>query len=238
LPGKSDSLQVDLQPDLFEERKLINQYIEQIAKFSNIEPVVSVEIGALDGQYTRLLGERFGLAEENTYLIEPNPALHAQLVAAFPGAQKLPCAIAKVDGWDTLNRVVSEKANEVGSSSLKTRTDQWSGFLTYERVVVATMTGESLCGLIKRPIDLCIVDVEGGAYEVLESFGDDLSQVGSLMVECEHAPLFEGQHLYPDVERLLVGSGFKQMAFQYSYAHQSDSIWIQQELIDFMKGWP
>jgi len=216
---------------------MIEEYIKQVRAFSTLNPTVSLEIGALDGLYTQQFKSAFGLADENIYLVEPNPKLHAALEQSFPHGRLFKHAIGASKGSRSFNRVVSDEKARIGSSSLTDRVDVWRDYLEYETVEVSTITGRDLLQSINRPVDLCIVDVEGAAFEVITSFGEMLTQIRSLMIECEHAPLFAGQrHLYDDVAAVLRAHDFRLMAFQYSYAHQSDSIWIREEHVDFLKG--
>jgi FkbM family methyltransferase len=216
---------------------MIEQYIRQVQQFSTLRPATSLEIGALDGLYTQQLREAFGLAEERVHLVEPNPELQSALEQSFPRAQIFKHAIGASKGSRSFNRVVSDEKARIGSSSLTDRVDVWRDYLDYETVTVSTITGHDLLASVEAPVDLCIVDVEGAAFEVVTSFGDRLTQIRSLMVECEHTPLFQGQkHLYDDVATVLRAHDFRLMAFQYSYAHQSDSIWIREEYVDFLKG--
>jgi len=216
---------------------MIEQYLRQVQAFSTLKPATSLEIGALDGLYSKPIKDAFGLADDNVHLVEPNPELHAALERSFPRSPLFKHAIGGSNGTRTFNRVVSDEKARIGSSSLTDRVDVWRAYLNYETVTVSTITGHDLLESVAKPIDLCIVDVEGAAFEVITSFGDRLAQIRSLMVECEHTPLFEGQrYLYDDVAATLQAQGFRLMAFQYSYANQSDSIWIREEYVDFLKG--
>jgi FkbM family methyltransferase len=216
---------------------VIEQYVRQVKAFSTLNPVVCLEIGALDGLYSRDLKDAFGLKEENLYLVEPNRALHAALAQSFPDAKLIKHAIAGSKGTRKFNRVVSTEKARIGSSSLTDRVDIWRQYLDYESVSVDTVPGSELLEFVGKPVDLCIVDVEGAAFEVVTSFGDRLANIRSVMIECEHAPLFDGQrHFYDDVAAVLVANGFRLMAFQYSYAQQSDSIWIREEYVEFLKS--
>jgi FkbM family methyltransferase len=216
---------------------VIEQYVRQMKAFSTLNPVVCLEIGALDGLYTQDLKDAFGLADENLYLVEPNPELHAALEKSFPRANLIKHAIASSKGSRSFNRVVSTEKARIGSSSLTNRVDIWRKYLEYDTVSVNTVTGSELLDFVAKPVDLCIIDVEGAAFEVLTSFGDSLANIRSVMIECEHAPLFETQrYLYDDVAAVLLANGFRLMAFQYSYAQQSDSIWIREEHVEFLKS--
>src|SRR5262245_40307427 len=140
---------------------MINQYIAQVAQFATFQPCVSLEIGALDGEYSRALQRAFGLRDENLYLVEPNPALSQQLRTSFPHSNNLFCAVSELDGIGAFNQVLDEEKNKMGCSSLMERVDDWHKHLSYARTSVVTVTGASLLSRIRGQVDLCIVDVEG-----------------------------------------------------------------------------
>jgi FkbM family methyltransferase len=211
---------------------MIDQYIAQVAQFATFHPRVSLEIGALDGEYSRALQRAFGMLDKNLYLVEPNPALHHQLQSSFPASNKLFCAISEVDGMLEFNQVLNPEKNKVGCSSLMERIDGWQEQLMYTRTSVESITGASLLDRIRDPVDLCIVDVEGMAFQVLASLGDRLRTIRSFMIECEHSNTFRGQRLFPDVAELMEANGFRMMAFQFSYPQQSDSVWIRNSDVD------
>lgn len=211
---------------------IINQYISQVARFGNFRPAISLEIGALDGEYSRELQRAFGIRDEDLYLVEPNPALREPLLASFPSSNHLFCAVSEQAGTGTFHQVLDGARNRVGCSSLMERVDGFEQQLSYARMPVETITGEALLGRIRGQVDLCIVDVEGMAYQVLSSLGDRLRTVRSFLLECEHAETFRGQRLFPDVARLMEANGFQMMAFQYSYPRQSDSVWIRTQDVD------
>lgn len=211
---------------------MIEQYIRQIRSFSNLEPTTCLEIGALDGEYSHVLAEAFDLEPSDLILVEPNPELYPKLLERFPGSLVLPAAIADRDGKRTLRVVDSHERHKIGCSSLLDRIDGWADQLERRPITVEALRGASLLERIGKPIDLCVLDVEGFTYEVLLSFGPGLREIRSFLLECEHAELFAGQKLFKQVADLLTQQGFHMMAFQYAYANQSDSVWIRNELVD------
>ena len=210
---------------------MINAYMKQVENFSLIQPAVSLEIGALDGAYSVYMQDRFDLLQRDIYLVEPNPEMHAELECRLPKANLLQFAISGRPGISVLNRVKSTQRSKLGCSSLANRVDDWSRSLDYSRLEVEAITGAMLLEKINKPVDLCIIDVEGLAYEVLSSFGPGIRGIKSLMIECEHRSIFEGQRLFDDVARLLDSQDFQMMAFQFSYANQSDSVWVRKDCI-------
>src|SRR4051812_25396745 len=73
---------------------MIYQYIAQVAQFATFRPRISMEIGALDGVYSRALQAAFGLRDENLHLVEPNPSLSQKLRTSFPDSNHFSCAVS------------------------------------------------------------------------------------------------------------------------------------------------
>ena len=213
-------------------RPAIEEYIFQVRTFSRISPTVCLEIGALDGEYSRLLANAFGLAEKDMFLVEPNPTLVPELRRRFPRSSVLPFAVAMGATKAEFHVVQSDERFKLGCSSMLQRVDPWASHLNYSMMSVGCISGTSLLERINQPVDLCIVDVEGAAFDVLQSFDVRICEIRTLLVECEHAEIFSGQKLFPEIEGFLKSRGFEMMAFRYSYANQSDSIWIQKKFVD------
>lgn len=211
---------------------MIDEYITQVTHFSRIHPRVLVDIGAFDGEYSRKVQTTFCLSQQDIYLVEPNPDMQTLLQGQFPEANRFELAVAGTARRLRLNRVTWPIMEGMPCSSVPERIDAWSQYLRYQPVHVDAITGKTLLARICKPVDMCIIDVEGLSYEVIASFEDDLSNIKSLMAECEHAEIFRGQKLFNDVSALLSEKGFRQMAFRYSYSNQSDSVWIQEQYVD------
>ena len=211
---------------------MIDEYITQVTQFTRIRPKVLVEIGAFNGEFSRKLQLTFSLSERDMYLIEPNPDLQTVLEKDFPEANRFEVAIAAEESRVRFNRVISPSRQGMPCSSVLERIDPWSRYLRYQPIYVETITGKSLLAKIGKPVDMCIIDVEGLSYDVVSSFEAGLQSIKSLMIECEHEEIFKGQKLFRDVCSLLVESGFRQMAFKYSYSNQSDSVWVQEQYVD------
>lgn len=216
---------------------MINEYIFQIGHHSSIKPETILEIGALDGRYSKKLQTHFNLTEASVYLVEPNPTLNEKLTQHFPEATIIKAAVSdNISDNAVFNLVNSEDYNELGCSSLMTRMpNAWNNHISklHSQITVATITGASLLCSINKPIDLCIIDVEGQTYNVLKSFENHLTELKSIMIECEHIELFRNQRLFNDIQGLLIENQFRLMSFKYSYKNQSDSIWIHENYVDF-----
>ena len=216
---------------------MITEYIFQIDQHSSITPRTILEIGALDGQYSRKLQTHYNLPESSVYLVEPNPVLNEKLTQEFPAATVFNVAVSDTySNRSNFNVVNSKIYGEVGCSSLMARTpNKWNNYIStlHSEITVTTVTGESLLSSIKKPIDLCIIDVEGHSYNVIRSFQASIKEIKSIMVECEHIEFFQHQKLYDDVQSILIKNQFRLMTFRYSYKNQSDSIWIQESCINF-----
>lgn len=82
-------------------------------------------------------------------------------------------------------------------------------------------------------IDFLKLDVEGCNWEVLDSFGQKLSQVKSIHTEAEHVLTKgwkEGKS-YDDIRDLLENHGFELFHFERIRGFQSDSFWINKRYL-------
>jgi FkbM family methyltransferase len=79
-------------------------------------------------------------------------------------------------------------------------------------------------------IDLLCMDVQGAAFQVLESLGEELSKVKYIIVELEVHPVYAGEVLYQDIDNYLLQKGFerksnplneKELFGDVLYAHSS-----------------
>jgi hypothetical protein len=58
-------------------------------------------------------------------------------------------------------------------------------------------------------VDFLKLDVQGAELMVLESARQTLARTAVVHCEVEFAPIYAGQPLYPEIQRLLNGSGFE-----------------------------
>jgi FkbM family methyltransferase len=81
--------------------------------------------------------------------------------------------------------------------------------LVQEKIIVPTVRlDEFLQTQGIENIDLLCMDVQGAAYQVLRSLGEQINKVKYIIVELETHPIYSGEILYQDVDRFLIDSGF------------------------------
>ncbi len=208
----------------------MRNYCNFILNNTFIDPKTVLEIGSNDGVDANILKEFFNIEDQNVWVVEPNPSKHSEIFSKFPKFNLIKFAINDKTGEFDFNQVPEENS---GTSSLLNRYDEWYSTSQSKKIKVKTITGKSLLKIINKPeIDLCKIDVEGLTYEVLDSFGDELTKIKSFHLENEHILIWENQKLYDEVKNFLISKGYDQIYFEYvNNSIQSDSVWVLKKLI-------
>jgi FkbM family methyltransferase len=211
----------------------MKNYYNNIVEKTKISPKIILEIGSRDGNDANELMNYFQLNNENVWVVEPNPNQIKVIEKSYPNFNIIPNAIFNEETEHDFYQVISSDPNDVGTSSLINRNDEWYESKT-NIIKVKTITGKQLLSNINKDIDICKVDVEGLTIEVLSSFGNELNKIKSFHLECEHREVWKGQKLYDDVAKFLIEHNYSQIYFQYCSGGtlQSDSIWV---LNDYLK---
>lgn len=175
------------------------------------------------GQDAAFVARTLGLARSDAVAVEAHPGL----VERSPFGAQVHLVWAAVTTFDSENlrlHAVELDAENLGVSSLKDRADS-EGMQT---LTVPSVRAETLVNNLEfSHVDLVKIDVEGHAFEVLESFGKRLSDVRAIHVECETEEVWIGQRLEPEVHEFLKASGFVCASYRLlPGAQQSDSVWI------------
>jgi glycosyltransferase involved in cell wall biosynthesis len=96
--------------------------------------------------------------------------------------------------------------------------------------ITDVITGE-WNSVIIDPVDLCVIDLHGEPFNTLGALGNNLTNVKSLMLSCEHNDDLDNGSSFAAVANLLSSNHFRQVFFKYSSPVQSDSIWIQEKYL-------
>jgi len=185
-----------------------------------------MEIGSRDGDDANAFARAAGISE--VHIIEPAPLSAEAIRHRYPHFRTYQLAMSNEGGRMRFHNVVDPDPVRRGMSSLMGRGIYDT--LPTEVVDVEVMRGDDF--LRTHGIDevsACKIDVEGHAVEVLEGFGELLTRIQAIHLECEMVPVWEGQRLYGDARRILESKGFTQISFfEYNQpTTQSDSIWIR-----------
>ncbi len=202
-------------------------YHNNITEKTTISVKTILEIGSRDGNDANQLMNYFNLNSDDVWVVEPNPKQVTIIESSYPKFNLIPKAIFSEETEHDFYQVDNNNPNDVGTSSLINRNDDWYESKT-NIIKVKTITGKQLLTKINRDIDVCKIDVEGLTIEVLISFNNTLSQIKSFHLECEHKEVWKGQKLYDDVAKFLTDNNYTQIYFNYCPGGtlQSDSIWV------------
>ena len=185
-----------------------------------------LEIGSRDGHDAHLFATKAGIDE--VYVAEPSPRSRTDIEQTFPTFKVFECALSNYTGKSEFINVVEDNAMLRGTSSLFSRGCFYQNMAT-DVIEVDVIRGDAFfeaSGL--DTVSACKIDVEGHALEVLEGFGEKLTNIHSMHVECEVVPIWDNQRLYKDVKELLLDHGYQLARYrEYNQPNtQCDSIWI------------
>ena len=202
-------------------------YYNNIIEKTTIFVKTILEIGSRDGNDANELMNYFQLNSEDVWVVEPNPKQITIIESSYPNFNLVHNAIFSEETEHDFYQVDNNIPNDVGTSSLINRNDNWYESKT-NIIKVKTITGKQLLNKINREVDVCKIDVEGLTIEVLISFGETLNQIKSFHLECEHREVWKNQKLYNDVAKFLIDNNYVQIYFEYCSGGtlQSDSIWV------------
>lgn len=201
--------------------------IDEWNKYYDNPPKNILEIGSRDGNDANALQVEFNVPDSKVYIVEAHPHCVDYIRRIYPNYNLYGMAVSLEDGVTKFNAVFTPDLGMLGMSSLLSRTDE---SFPENWLDVETITGKSLVHKIgESEFDLVKIDVEGYTYEVLKSFGDNLSKIKMMHLEVEHYAFWKNQKLYDDVYELLTQQGFEECyKFDYAYGEgkvQSDVIW-------------
>ena len=165
--------------------------------------------------------------------IEPNPTNYQTLISNFPDFISLHAAASNI----TEKQIFQCHIPAADISSFKKRIDYYMYNGDYrDNYYDVEIEVYRMDDLFKKhdikTIDVCKIDVEGCTYEVLEGFGNRITDVGAYHIEGELKVLYENQKLFSDFKQILERSGFTMVDYcQFDDDTQCDSIWINNKFL-------
>ena len=210
---------------------MIDKYINYIKFHTNLIPQNFLEIGSRDGLDANKIQKIFNVPSNRIYLVEPYPLHISEIRSNFPQYKLFEYGINLKEGNFIFYGINVPRREYSGMSSFLSRKDdiykQFIDLDALEILNIDTITGEKLLNQIEEGvIDLCDIDVEGMAYEVLVSFGDDINKFKTIHLECETIQYWENQYLYGDINQYLESKNFIEMYREPIYHNQLDLIYI------------
>jgi FkbM family methyltransferase len=197
-------------------------------------PQVTLELGAHAAAFSRAV--KAEMPQAQVHAVEANPYCHARFQAEAAAAgvgyhhlavgEEVREAVFKI----ARRRDGKELSPTRGSNSLRTKPLD----VDYEDAAVSMVTVDHFVagqGLAGRPTAMWI-DVEGCAFEVLSGARRTLEDTTLLMVEVEDKPFWTGQKTAPEVNRLLLRSGFIPVARDFEYKGQYNLVFLRPALYE------
>lgn len=172
------------------------------------------EIGSRDAKDACQLSHFFKC---HVFAFECNPVaieICKHNIDTNPNITLLPLAIWNRSGPMSFYRVI---AGNIGASSCfkfnpeaRNYPDIVAEGLVQEEIIVNAIRLDEFLEINDiDSIDLLCMDVQGAAFEVLDSLGKYLEKVKYIIVELETHPIYKGEVLYDDIEEYLTYRGFQ-----------------------------
>jgi FkbM family methyltransferase len=206
---------------------MIKDYIQYIISNTELEPQNILEIGARNAWDAHEIKNMFSIDNEKVYLVEPFPYHTDYIKSTFPQYKLFEYGISQQKGKFKFYGVTTNEGEISGMSSFLDRNDDIYTKLPFQVIELETITGKDLLDQIgEETIDMCDLDVEGMSYDVLVSFGEDISKIKTIRLECEEVEIWKGQRTYSDVRDYLESKNFIEVFRKPIYQKQLDLIYI------------
>jgi len=208
-----------------------------------IKPHAIFDIGSMDASESLWFYSM--LPQTKVVLFEANPDNFTK-IAQNPLVQKAGIQIENKIVWNqegTQTFFVEHPSIEPdqdehipGMSSTRPRLDSGSPYGTSEITAESIRIDTYVNSMTPSPEKIALwIDVEGAAFEVLEGSAAVRDKVGLIHVEVETVEAWEGQHLKPDIVKLLEGFGFVLLA-RGRIEEQHDLVFVNRILFDKSPG--
>jgi FkbM family methyltransferase len=213
----------------------MEQFYKTFVDHFKRQPTSILEIGSRDGEHAEALRALADIPHELVNLVEPHPINFRNMINKYPQAKSFNLAISDVPGVIRFNAIPDiYNLHIMGCSSIleisKEHDPDYQKYPPPNWIKVLAVTGRTILELIDRfEIDLVKIDVEGLTYEALKSFGPDIRLLKALHIEVEMFELWEGQHLYHEIQQYLTNWGFAEAYYipLWWSGRQGDSVWLR-----------
>ena len=197
-----------------------------------------IEAGAFDGQTSRTI--QLVLPAANIYAFEANPYNYNEFKSLFNNTSinYMNVALSNQDGTATFKIHIKANGADItkikGNDSLLTRT---ADNVEYENVTVPAVTLDSYFAdkISSKDSVAMWIDLEGYAYQALESATSILANVDIIKIEVENFQFWENQKLDTDIRLFLSQYGFVPVLRDYEYPNQYNILFCKHETIESQK---
>lgn len=189
-------------------------YLWYLKKIKNLKEIKTIfEIGSRDGIDAIELSDLFRC---HVFAFECNPVaieICKKNISSNPNVTLVPFGVWNMSGEMEFYRVID---GNIGASSFFKFNPNARNYpnivgqgLVQEKIIVPTIRlDEFLQSHGIENIDLLCMDVQGAAFQVLDSLGDQLQKIKYIIVELGIHPIYSGEILYKEVDFYLTNYGF------------------------------
>ena len=178
-----------------------------LIKGEGFQPNSFIEIGSRDGHDAAYISQFWDLHPSNCYIIEAHPECFLNIINQYPQFRTLNIAASNITAPVMFNAGVFGREENVGISSLLTRTS--TPFISEQVEIDGWRMEEVMDQLQVDGFDFIKIDVEGFGLQVLEGFGEKIKNTKYIQIELETQQVWEGQSYYDDVIIYLTSLGFE-----------------------------
>jgi FkbM family methyltransferase len=203
-------------------------FLEILRKLSHMFPYDKnvLEIGSMNGNDAKFLADNLGIVNSNVHIVDANPMFASEIRKNHSNYQIHEFAICSKNGKIYFN---AAKDEDDGRSSIFNR-DIYKND-NFEKIEVNAMTGKSLLEKCQISNVFALkLDVEGAAFEVLESFEKSIENIFAIQVETERSQVWDEQKTIVEVFGFLEKMNFS-LAWSCDVGIQNDSIWINRQFL-------
>jgi FkbM family methyltransferase len=198
-------------------------YIDYVKNGTDIIVKNVFEIGANFAQDADYLMEQFDLRPNDIYVFEAHPEIYG--------------AVKTIHKFNAYNNAVynEEKEIEFNINPLSHIDTGWSSIFGKggKKIKIDAIRMDNF--MLKNNIegiDFLKIDVEGATFQVLEGFGEKITEIKCVQLELEHNKWAVVSH--EKTVELLLKAGFELVYFaRNNHMRQSDSFWIRKECINY-----
>jgi FkbM family methyltransferase len=198
--------------------------------FGNIATTI-IDVGTRDGDDAEFFRQQLG--SSHIYVIDANPIAIKETKDRYPDFKIFETAISNYNGTTNFVQIVSDKADEAGSSSI----ENYSFFegATYNNIEVKVIRMDSFIEdfVDQDVIDIIKVDIEGYTYEFLEGLGNKINKIKMLHLETETFERQENHKNNNEVINFMTDAGFLLAGVSYEWGPRiQDQVWINPNYIN------
>lgn len=203
-----------------------------------LKPEVSVEIGAFEATFSKLMKAEF--PDINSVAFEANPYNYKHWIEKTNfkelGVKYEPLAISDVNGHITFNfqdTIKGEKISPVkGNNSIMQRNHVVPTTYRKEQVQSSTLDNYLNENNLEGKTICAWIDVEGASQQVLMGAEKSLENFQSIFIEVEHREWWQGQWMADDVQSFLESKGFVLLDKDGLAWHQENYLFVRETLIE------